>query len=41
MIEIWDKKNYEISVSKTLKNFGDLAEDVMGGQSLGNSDELS
>jgi len=41
MIEIWDKKSYELSVSETLKDFGDLAEDVMGRQSLEDSNELS
>lgn len=41
MIEIWDKKSYELSVSETLKDFGDLAEDVMGGQSLEDSNGLS
>ena len=33
IIEVWDKKEYEISVSKSLKNFGDLAEEVMGDNS--------
>ncbi len=32
MIEVWDKNQYEISVSETLKGFGDLAEEVMGNQ---------
>jgi len=41
MIEIWDKKSYELSVSETLKDFGDLAEDVMGRQSLGDTNGLS
>ena len=41
MIEIWDKQRYELSVSETLKDFGDLAEDVMGGQSVNQSDDLS
>ena len=41
MIEIWDKKSYELSVSETLKDFGDLAEDVMGKQSLGDTNGLS
>ena len=41
MIEIWDKKSYELSVSETLKDFGDLAEDVMGRQSLGDANGLS
>ena len=30
MIEIWDKERYESSVAETLKDFGNLAEDVMG-----------
>ena len=30
IIEVWDKKEYEKSVSKSLKKFGDLAEEVMG-----------
>tara|TARA_B100000401_G_C52810780_1_gene723643 strand:+ start:2249 stop:2716 length:468 start_codon:yes stop_codon:yes gene_type:complete len=30
MIEVWDKNNYEKSISITLENFGDLAEEVMG-----------
>jgi len=33
MIEIWDKDRYEDAVAKTLKDFGDLAEEVMGNQS--------
>ena len=33
MIELWDKNKYEDSVAKTLVDFGDLAEEVMGGQS--------
>ena len=33
IVEVWDKKEYEISVSKSLKNFGDLAEEVMGDNS--------
>ena len=33
MIEIWDKDKYEKSVSDTLLDFGDLAEEVMGSQS--------
>lgn len=33
MIEIWSKKNYEECIEKTMKNFGDLSEDVMGNQS--------
>lgn len=41
MIEIWDKKRYELSVSETLKDFGNLAEDVMGDQSLDRADGIS
>ena len=41
MIEIWDKKRYEASVSETLKGFGNLAEDVMGSQSIYGSDGVS
>ena len=41
MIEIWDKKRYELSVSETLKDFGNLAEDVMGNQPVDGSDGVS
>ena len=41
MIEIWDKQRYELSISETLKDFGSLAEDVMGGQPLRGLDDLS
>ena len=41
MIEIWDKDKYEASVSETLIDFGNLAEDVMGGQSKYDSDDIS
>ena len=41
MIEIWDKQRYESSVSETLKDFGDLAEDVMGDEPVNGSDGLS
>lgn len=41
MIEIWDKTSYESSVSETLKDFGNLAEDVMGNQPVEGSDGLS
>ena len=34
MIEIWDKNKYESSVAESLKDFGDLAEEVMGNQPL-------
>ena len=40
IIEVWDKKEYEISVSKSLKNFGDLAEEVMGDNSYLSSDDI-
>jgi DNA-binding transcriptional regulator/RsmH inhibitor MraZ len=32
VIEIWDKKQYEETVKATLKDFGNLAEEVMGNQ---------
>ena len=41
MIEIWDKDKYEDSVAKTLVDFGDLAEDVMGNQTKDESDGIS
>ena len=41
MIEIWDKGKYEDSVAKTLVDFGDLAEDVMGNQPQDESDGVS
>ena len=41
MIEIWDKTRYESSVSETLKDFGDLSEDVMGNQPVSGLDDLS
>lgn len=41
MIEIWDKDKYEVSVAKSLKHFGDLAEQVMGSQPLDGSDGIS
>ena len=41
MIEIWDKDNYEFSISETLKDFGNLAEDVMRDRPMGPSDEIS
>ena len=41
MIELWDKKKYEKSVAKTLQNFSNLAEEVMGDQTKKNSNELS
>ena len=30
VIEIWDKKQYESTIKETLKDFGKLAEEVMG-----------
>ena len=41
MIEIWDKERYESSVAETLKDFADLAEEVMGSQLLDGSDGIS
>ena len=41
MIEIWDKNKYEDSVTKTLVDFGDLAEDVMGNQPQNEADGIS
>jgi MraZ protein len=41
MIEVWDKDNYEASVSETLMGFGSLAEEVMGNQSQHESNEIS
>ena len=41
MIEIWDKERYESSVAETLKDFVDLAEEVMGSQPLDGSDGVS
>ena len=40
IIEVWDKKEYEISVSKSLKGFGDLAEEVMGDNSYLSDDDI-
>ena len=36
MIEIWDKDKYEQVVKESLKDFGILAEEVMGNQTLSN-----
>tara|TARA_B100001287_G_scaffold57272_1_gene45529 strand:+ start:143 stop:610 length:468 start_codon:yes stop_codon:yes gene_type:complete len=36
MIEIWDKDKYEKVVKESLKDFGTLAEEVMGNQTLSN-----
>lgn len=36
MIEIWDKDKYEQVVKESLKDFGTLAEEVMGNQNLSN-----
>ena len=41
MIEIWDKDKYEASVSETLVDFGNLAEDVMGNQPQNESNGIS
>ena len=41
MIEIWDKDKYEDSVTKTLVDFGNLAEDVMGNQPQDESNGVS
>ena len=41
MIEVWDKSQYEISVANTLKSFGSLAEEVMGGGSKDHIDGVS
>ena len=41
MIEIWGKDKYESSVAESLKDFGDLAEEVMGNQPLDGSDGIS
>ena len=41
MIEIWDKDKYESSVAESLKDFGDLAEEVMGNQPLDGSYGIS
>ena len=40
MIEIWDKQKYESSISETLKDFGSLAEEVMGNKPH-NIDDIS
>ena len=34
IIEVWDKNEYEKSVSKSLRKFGDLAEEVMGNKNF-------
>ena len=41
MIEIWDKKEYELSLAETRVGFGDLAEEVMGKLPKDNLDGLS
>ena len=41
MIEIWDKTRYESSISKTLIDFPNLVEDVMGNQTFNESNGLS
>ena len=40
IIEVWDKSEYEQSVLKSIAEFGDLAEDVMGDKSYLSTDEL-
>ncbi len=40
IIEVWDKLEYEQSVAKSLKKFGDLAEEVMGKNSYLPSNDL-
>jgi|TARA_B110000914_G_C15519648_1_gene476022 MraZ protein len=40
IIEVWDKSEYEQSVLKSIAEFGDLAEDVMGDTSYLSTDEL-
>ena len=40
IIEVWDKVEYEKSVSKSLEKFGDLAEDVMGDKSYLSANDL-
>ena len=39
VIEIWDKKQYEEIIKSTSKDFGKLAEEVMGNQPNINSDD--
>ncbi len=39
-IEVWDKEAYEKVIDETAVDFGDLAEDVMGGLNI-DGDELS
>jgi len=34
IIEVWDKNEYEKSVSKSMRKFGDLAEEVMGNKNF-------
>ena len=40
IIEVWDKSEYEQSVLKSIAEFGDLAEDVMGDKSYLSTHEL-
>ena len=40
IIEVWDKSEYEQSVLKSIAEFGDLAEEVMGDKSYLSTDEL-
>ena len=39
VIEIWDKQQYEDTIKSTLKDFGKLAEEVMGNQSHVNRED--
>lgn len=41
VIEIWDKQQYEDTIKSTLKDFGKLAEEVMGNQSHVKRDDVS
>lgn len=41
MIEIWDKERYESSIAKTLKDFPNLVEDVMGNQTSNELNDIS
>ena len=41
MIEIWDKVRYESSIAKTLKDFPNLVEDVMGNQTSNELNDIS
>ena len=41
MIELWDKNKYENSVAKSLQNFSDLAEEVMGDKTEDKTEDVS